>query len=63
MAFIASSNASFADDTNTRRSTINSAYILFGGIIDWKVVKQKAVTTSTTEAELLGVSAVAKDTL
>ena len=30
--------------------------MLFGGAIDWRSVKQKTVTTSTTEAELLSLS-------
>ena len=63
LVFIASSDASYRDDPDTRRSTMGSAYTLFNGIIDWKAAKQKTVTTSTTEAELLGVSSVAKDTL
>ena len=61
--FMASSDASYGDDPDTCRSTQGSAYTLFNGIIDWKASRQKTVTTSTTEAELLGVSAVAKDTL
>ena len=63
LVFIASSNAFYGNDPDTRRSTIGSAYTLFNGIIDWKAAKQKTVTTSTTEAELLGVSSVTKDTL
>ena len=63
LVFIASSNASYGNDPDTRRSTMGSAYTLFNGIIDWKAAKQKTVTTSTTKAELLGVSLVTKDTL
>ena len=29
---------------------------MFGGIVDWKDCKEKTVTTSTTEAELLSLS-------
>lgn len=31
------------------------------GVIDWKASKQKTVTTSSTEAELLAVSTTAKE--
>lgn len=31
-------------------------FLLFGGPIDWRCTKQKKVTTSTTEAELLALS-------
>jgi len=34
---------------------------LFGGPIDWRVGKQKTVTTSTTEAELLALSHASKE--
>ena len=32
-------------------------------MIDWKATKQKTVTTSSTEAELLAISAAAKESL
>jgi len=36
-------------------------FTLFGGSIDWRCTKQKTVTTSTTEAELLSLSHGAKE--
>jgi len=36
---------------------------LFGGPIDWHSTKQKTVTTSSTEAELLALSHAAKETI
>jgi len=36
---------------------------LFGGPIDWKASKQKTVSTSTTEAELLSISYVSREVL
>ena len=36
---------------------------LFGGPIDWRACKQKTITTSTTEAELLALSHTTKDYL
>jgi hypothetical protein len=53
--FTASSDASFADNPD-RKSTEGFLFTLFGGSIDWKSTKQKTVTTSTTEAELLSLS-------
>jgi hypothetical protein len=57
------SDASYADDITTRRST--QAYImkLFNGPIAWQSTKQKTVTTSTTEAELLALSNTARETI
>ena len=62
-SFIAASNASFADDPATRRSTQGYLFKLFNGSILWQSVRQRTVTTSTTEAELLALSATAKETI
>jgi hypothetical protein len=59
--FTSSSDASFADDSTTRRSTKGYLFQLFGGPIDWRCIKQRIVTTSTTEAELLALSHTAKE--
>jgi reverse transcriptase-like protein len=61
--FICASDAAFADDTATRRSTEGYLFKLFGGIIDWHSTKQKTVTTSSTEAELRALTHAAKETL
>ena len=58
--FQCSSDAAFADDSTTRRSTEGYLFSLFGGPIDWRCAKQGTVTTSTTEAELLALSHTAK---
>jgi hypothetical protein len=50
--FEAFSDAAFADDEASRRSSSGYLFKLFGGPIDWKSYKQRSVTTSTTEAEL-----------
>lgn len=57
------SDASFADNTTDRKSSQGYAIKLFGGLIAWKANKQDTVTTSTTEAELLALSQVAKEAL
>ena len=59
--FDAASDAAFADDIPTRRSTEAYAFRLFGAVIDWRSRRQTTVTTSTTEAELLSLSAAAKE--
>jgi hypothetical protein len=57
--FTAALDASFADN-HDRKSSEGFIFYLFGGLIEWKSRKQKTITTSTTEAELLAISHVAK---
>jgi hypothetical protein len=59
-AFLCASDAAFADNAD-RKSTEGYLFKLFGGPIDWRATKQKTVTTSTTEAELLALSHTTKD--
>ncbi len=54
--FEMSSDASFADDVKTKRSTQGYAAKLLGGLFDYSSTLQKSVTRATTEAELLGLS-------
>lgn len=61
--FIASSDTSFANDPDTRRSSQAFMFSLYQGPIDWKAAKQRTVTTSSTEAELLALSTTAKQTI
>ncbi|RKK10811.1 hypothetical protein BFJ65_g14807 [Fusarium oxysporum f. sp. cepae] len=58
-----SSDASFADDPETRKSTQGYLMKLFSGAIMWQSSKQKTVTTSTTEAELLSLPHTARETI
>ena len=53
------SDAAFADNDD-RKSSDGFLFTLYGGPFDWKASKQKTVTTSTTEAELLALSQTAK---
>ena len=59
--FFGASDASFADDPNTRASSDGYLFKLFGMPIDWKATKQKSVTKSTTEAELYALSRAASE--
>jgi hypothetical protein len=56
-------DAAFADDTKARRSSEGYLLKLFGGPVDWRASKQRTVTTSTTEAELLALSSAAKEAI
>jgi hypothetical protein len=61
--FTAASDAAYADDPITRYSTEGYLFKLFNGPIDWRSTKQRTVTTSSTEAELLALSHTAKEFL
>ena len=60
-ALVIASDASFADDEESRRSSQGYIMTLFGGPVVWKSGLQDTVTTSTTEAELLGVERTTKE--
>lgn len=50
------SDASFSDDTSTRKSTIGYFVFWCGYIIAWNSTKTKAVTLSTTESEFIAAA-------
>ena len=58
-----SSDALYADDPDMWKSIQGFIFMLFNGFIDWKVMKQCTVITSTTEVKLLAFSATTKETL
>jgi hypothetical protein len=62
-ALMIATDASLADDIETRRSSHGYTISLFGGLILWKAARQNIVVTSTTHAELLGVEQVGKETM
>lgn len=53
------SDASYGDHAD-RKSSAGYICQMYGGPVDWKASKQPTVTTSTTEAELLGLSEAGK---
>lgn len=57
------SDAAFADDPGTRKSSQEYIIVLFGGPVSWKASKQNTVTTSSTEAELLAFTSTAKEAI
>jgi hypothetical protein len=54
--FFGASDAAYADEPDTRRSSEGYLFKLYGLPVDWKAAVQKTVTKSTTEAELLALS-------
>ena len=61
--FSPSSDASYADDSDTRKSIQGFIFMLFNGFINWKVMKQHTMIMSMTEVKLLAFSAMAKEAL
>ncbi|UYV85024.1 hypothetical protein LAZ67_X004326 [Cordylochernes scorpioides] len=57
------SDADFAGDPETRRSTSGVVCKLAGGAISWLSQKQRSVSLSTTEAELVAASNTAKEVI
>jgi hypothetical protein len=55
--FFGASDAAFADDVESRQSSHRYLFKLYGMPIDWKATRQRSVTKSTTEAELIALSA------
>jgi hypothetical protein len=54
------SDADYANDKFDRKSVSGMIFMLGGGPISWRSRKQKSVSTSTTEAEYIALSAAAK---
>ncbi len=61
--FEASSDALYGDCSQTRRSTQGFIFLLFRSMINWQSAKQKIVSTSIMEAELLALSHAGKQLL
>lgn len=57
--FICASDAAYGDHLD-RKSSEGYICKLYGGPVDWRAAKQKTVSTSTTEAELLAISEAGK---
>jgi len=50
------SDADWAGDIETRRSTSGYVFVLNGGCISWRSKKQRTVALSSTEAEYMALS-------
>lgn len=58
---IAFSDADYAGDMDTRRSTSGAAFMFGGSIISWSSERQKSVSLSTTESEYMAASQCVKE--
>jgi hypothetical protein len=54
-------DASWADNSNDRRSTCGFIFMFSGGPIFWKSSRQSIMVTSTTEAEYVAMSLAARE--
>lgn len=57
------SDADWAGDTETRRSTTGFVFMLCGGAISWRTKLQSSVSLSTCEAELMALSETTKEAI
>lgn len=55
------SDADFASDIATRRSTTGYAFCMANGIVTWSSQRQKLVSMSTTESEYIAASTATKE--
>lgn len=55
------SDADFAADVDTRRSTTGFTFLMNGAAISWMSKRQASVSTSTTEAEYIAAAMAAKE--
>ncbi|KAI0999271.1 hypothetical protein K3495_g8923 [Podosphaera aphanis] len=59
--FLIMASDAFFGDNEGRRSSQGFIAFLYGGPVVWHASKQRSVTTSTTEAELVALSAAARE--
>ena len=57
------SDADFAGDVDSRKSTSGYVFKISGGPVTWSTEKQSTVSTSTTEAEYIAASTAVKELL
>ncbi|CAM6108199.1 unnamed protein product [Calypogeia fissa] len=61
--FLGYSDASFADNSEDRKSTSGYLFKLAGGVISWKSQKQPVIATSSIEAEYVAYSIACKEAM
>lgn len=57
------SDADFASDVSTRRSTTGVVFMFAGGPVTWSSQRQSLVTLSTTESEYVAATSTAKEAM
>lgn len=60
---VAYSDADFAGDLDTRKSTTGYVFMLSNGAITWCTSRQQSVSTSTTESEYIAASTAVKEVI
>ena len=55
------SDIAFADNKSTKYSSNRYTIKLFGGMLYFKAIKQKIVTTASIKAELLALTLIVKE--
>ena len=53
----------YAGDLDTKRSTTEYLFCMFGGSMSWRSILQSITVLSTTEAEYIGITEAAKEAL
>lgn len=56
-------DADFANDQNDRKSVSGYAFLVYGNLVAWSTKRQQTVSLSSTEAELIALSAAVKEGL
>ena len=62
-ALVAFSDADWAGDTETRRSTSGSVFLMCGAAVTWASRKQASIALSTIEAEYMALSLAAQEAM
>jgi hypothetical protein len=60
---VIASDAFFADDEETRKSSQGYIILLFGGPVVWKALRQSTVLTSITEVEMVAFAVTIREAM
>lgn len=59
--FVGYSDADYAGDTDTRKSTSGYVFHIGSGVISWASIRQQSVSTSSTESEYVAACQAVKE--